>query len=621
MHLVKIFSLLSMSLFLSLNAISQDARIIEMMNEGNYKEAADILSTGNSIEDMDYDNLSALGLCYIELKNYTDAETVYAELTGRKKARIRDYAYYGEILLINRKYDKSKEAFKFFLEENPDNINARLKLESCDSLKTWENHETDVSLESPENINSPYEERSSLIIDEKLVIVSNRIPETYRNKSSLSENDVHGYLILKDSLELFQEDLLEKYTCQAMDYCSEKDMMALTLRKKKKFMVETDFLPARIYFRHVNSDSDSLILFDWDNSPEDINIAHPAFSKNGERLYFTSDMPGGEGENDLYYSDLVNNKWTEPVNLGPEINTAKNDLFPVIQGDTVLYYASDGMPGYGNLDVFMAKINDDIIGKPENMKAPINSRGHDYSYYKTDEYSGYLTSNRSSMSMGMHDIFRHERPEPVIVEEEPEEEPEEEILVFKPENFKPEPVYFDINKDELDDAYSSLLRQIADTLKTYEEISLCITGHSDTKGPASFSEKLAAERTETVKSKLMEMGVDSDRLTIKSAGITKDRDVDGINYHVQIGSSKADDAKNWYENKLDNKFEVNRHKNGDYYVYTVGSCNTKAEAKKLKDTLENTHEMTGLIGCSSRGKLLANCFYALNRRVEFSWKK
>lgn len=623
MRLFKIIPYIVITL-MSINCFSQDAKIIEMINNGNYEEAANVLSTGNSIEDMEIGDLSALGFCYINLKNYTDGERVYQEITSRKDANPINYAYYGEILLINEKYDQAKNAFEVFLEENPENLNAQIKLQSCDSLKAWQNYSTDVSIKPVKSINTQYEEKSSLFFDNKLVFVSNRIPETYRNKTDLSENLVQGYLISNDSLTLFQEDLLDSYTCEAMDYSAASNMLAFTLRKKKKFMVETEFSEADIFFRNLDEKTDSLIEFSWEEKPENISTAHPAFANNGKRLYFTSDMDDGYGGSDLYYSDFKDGKWSKPVNLGKTINTEKHDVFPVVDGDTILYYSSDGMPGYGNLDIFKSRITGNELSQPLNMKAPINSIGNDFSYYKTDKYSGYLTSNRSELSQGLNDILRHKRPEPVI--EEPEEEPEEpekpeEILVFNPENFHLDPVFFDLNKNEIDKTFYEALDQIADTLKFYDDLSLRLTGHADAKGPSSFSNDLAEKRANAVKNYLEDKGVKTNKLTTDNAGITKDRNVDGITYHVQIGTSTKDNATEWYADLIDNSYKIIPFEKGQYTLYTIGQIKSKDKALALKKEIGNNYNIKPLVICSCKGKLLSNCYYALNRRVEFSWIK
>ena len=80
--------------------------------------------------------------------------------------------------------------------------------------------------------------------------------------------------------------------------------------------------------------------------------AHPSISYNGDRLYFSSNREGGFGGMDLYYSDFVNGKWTEPVNLGEKINTPGNDVFPNIHKDGTLYFASNGRLGFGGLDMY-----------------------------------------------------------------------------------------------------------------------------------------------------------------------------------------------------------------------------------------------------------------------------
>ncbi|MFO7789718.1 MAG: OmpA family protein, partial [Bacteroidales bacterium] len=400
------------------------------------------------------------------------------------------------------------------------------------------------------------------------------------------------------------------------------DMLAFTLRKKKKFMVETDFSEADIFFRKLDDEADSLIEFKWKDMPENVSTAHPAFANNGNRMYFTSNMDDGYGGSDLYYSDFKDGKWSKPVNLGETINTKKHDVFPVVDGDTILYYSSDGLPGYGNLDIFKTKITGDELSRPVNMKAPVNSIGNDFSYYKTDEYTGYLTSNRSDLSQGLNDIFRHERPEPVIEEPEEEElEEPEEILVFNPENFQPHPVFFDINKKEIDKVFYDALDQIADTLKLYDDLSLRLTGHADAKGPSSFSTDLAEKRAAAVKNYLKDKGIKPDKLITDNAGVTKDRNVEGITYHVQIGTSTKDDATDWYAGLIDHSHKITSFEKGQYTLYAIGNFKSKDKAFALKKEIEDTYNIDPLVICSSKDKLLTNCYYALNRRVEFSWIK
>ena len=120
---------------------------------------------------------------------------------------------------------------------------------------------------------------------------------------------------------------------------------------------------------------------------------HPSLSSDGNRLFFSSDMPGGLGNFDIYYVDITNGTFGTPVNMGPRVNTNQRDQFPFITSDT-LYFASDGHQGLGGLDVFMTIMNDNQ-NETVNVGEPINSGLDDFGYIidKTDH--GYFSSNRT----------------------------------------------------------------------------------------------------------------------------------------------------------------------------------------------------------------------------------
>jgi outer membrane protein OmpA-like peptidoglycan-associated protein/tetratricopeptide (TPR) repeat protein len=138
------------------------------------------------------------------------------------------------------------------------------------------------------------------------------------------------------------------------------------------------------------------------------SIAHPALSVDEKKLFFASDMPGGQGQSDLY-SVTINNGGTfgKPENLGPVINTEGRETFPFISGDNELYFASDGRPGLGGLDIFVAKIKDDAgFGDVQNIGEPVNTKFDDFSFI-IDHASrkGFFSSNKSG-GIGSDDIYK-----------------------------------------------------------------------------------------------------------------------------------------------------------------------------------------------------------------------
>jgi hypothetical protein len=137
------------------------------------------------------------------------------------------------------------------------------------------------------------------------------------------------------------------------------------------------------------------------NDP-DYSFTTPSLSQDGKRLYFASDIPGGSGGMDLYYSDLKNSGWCSPVNLGPLVNTSKNESFPFAAKYGILFFASDGHKGFGGKDLFYTRqINEQWIS-PVHLDSAINSPADDFGLVTDSTLKrGYFSTNR----LNTDDIF------------------------------------------------------------------------------------------------------------------------------------------------------------------------------------------------------------------------
>jgi len=125
------------------------------------------------------------------------------------------------------------------------------------------------------------------------------------------------------------------------------------------------------------------------------NVTTPWISPDGERLYFTSDKPGGYGGSDLYYCQWTNNYWDEPVNLGAVINTKGNESYPFMNAAGEFYFSSDGHPGIGGKDIFFSRLADSSWIEPVCLDAPVNSEYDDFGIFTDTIMSeGYFSSNR-----------------------------------------------------------------------------------------------------------------------------------------------------------------------------------------------------------------------------------
>ncbi len=139
------------------------------------------------------------------------------------------------------------------------------------------------------------------------------------------------------------------------------------------------------------------------------SYAHPAVSADGNWLYFTSDMPGGYGGRDIWRINLKERSGTLE-NLGEWINTPGDDMFPYVRTDSLLYFASDGHPGYGGLDLFRARLTPSGGWEITNMGTPVNSAADDFGITFGDGENGFFSSNRGD-NRGYDHIFSFELPE------------------------------------------------------------------------------------------------------------------------------------------------------------------------------------------------------------------
>ncbi len=129
---------------------------------------------------------------------------------------------------------------------------------------------------------------------------------------------------------------------------------------------------------------------------KEYSVTHPSLSADGTTLYFSSNMPGGMGDSDIWKVSVDGDDYGKPQNLGPEVNTAGKEGFPFITDDGVLYFSSNGKQGFGGFDVFRIDLNtqDDAI----NLGAPVNTESDDFSFsLNTKMNTGYFASNRSGV--------------------------------------------------------------------------------------------------------------------------------------------------------------------------------------------------------------------------------
>ena len=143
------------------------------------------------------------------------------------------------------------------------------------------------------------------------------------------------------------------------------------------------------------SDFSNIRPFQYNNPGYD--IGQPSVSSDGKFLYFASNMPGGQGGSDIYYCEFINNAWSAPVNLGPEVNSPASENYPFIHPAGKLYFTSNRSGGIGNLDVYSSIKYEGKWEKAVLMPEPINSTSDDFAFVAdAGQQKGYFSSNRNS---------------------------------------------------------------------------------------------------------------------------------------------------------------------------------------------------------------------------------
>ncbi|MCM1077986.1 MAG: OmpA family protein [Bacteroidales bacterium] len=142
------------------------------------------------------------------------------------------------------------------------------------------------------------------------------------------------------------------------------------------------------------------------------SFAHPAISPDGNWLYFVSDMPGGQGGLDIWRARITATGFGGVENLGPQINTPGNEMFPTFRPNGDFYFSSDGLPGMGGLDIYYATTDSNGKLKIEHPGYPLNSNGDDFGMtFEGLQNKGFFSSNRADLGHGWDKIYSFENPE------------------------------------------------------------------------------------------------------------------------------------------------------------------------------------------------------------------
>lgn len=375
------------------------------MNEGRYEEAIKPLKKAFQGKTKDRKAGLLLIESYYMLQNYQEALDV-AELMDIEGALIgEEVILLTDVLIANNDFSRAYLNLLRLLSEGGEFSEEMKWLQKTQDLLAWDTLNTGTTVSDLEGVNTVYNEYSPYITEDGIIYVADHLtvqvlyPSAFTNQSlhlfykneEVSENKFGRPKMLVKSREYYYHD-------GTIEKVPNSELYATTLRDIDGLLYD---LKMNIYFTNLSGSEEDLKPFKYNGT---YNTGHPAFANGGQRMYFTSDRPGGYGQLDLWYSDKVNGEWTTPKNAGPSINSAANELYPKIKNER-LFFSSDRRDiGYGGLDLYYVSLR--FRGsEPYNLRAPINSAYDDFGVDFLDNKLGYFSSNRTN-GYGGDDIYK-----------------------------------------------------------------------------------------------------------------------------------------------------------------------------------------------------------------------
>lgn len=395
-------------------------RAYSSFNAGEYYDAIDLFKDSYSkARKADKATRTELGYmiaeCYRLTNDPKNAETWY-RLAVRSTVSKPDAQYWlAESLKKNGKYQQAVEEYKKYKQAAPSDPKADREIRSCELALEWQRNPEAYRVEELKDLNSKESDFSPAYGRDDFGVVY-----FTSSRDDAAGNKTHG--ATGQSFTDIFESRLDKKSKWSTPVPVDK---INTEAEEGTPSFSGDF--SEMYFTRCEvgkRETKGCIIMvskrtgdNW-GDPEDTKIlpdslvaAHPAVSADGLTLYFVSDKEGGFGSKDIYMVTRSGEgeAWSEPVNLGPDINTNGDELFPYIRQDGTLYFASDGLIGMGGLDLFKAKQQPDGSWVVQNMKSPVNSFADDFGIsFEDGSERGIFSSTRKGR--GDDELYSFELP-------------------------------------------------------------------------------------------------------------------------------------------------------------------------------------------------------------------
>jgi outer membrane protein OmpA-like peptidoglycan-associated protein len=374
-----------------------------------------------------------LGNCYRITGQFEDAEKTFQKILKNKKTPAASYLNYALALKASSKYTEAIESFVKYRTKNPaDSVTANRMIQSCLLAQRWLDEEIEYDVNLVEKLNTTAPDFAANYYENGIFICSSREgsikPLINFNGGDASAALDYYFMDISGPLDSIKEPVQFPGLLNTISHegpgSFTKDFSTLYITKtvtSAKSKSQKRLKTLQIFVTTKDSAGNwKLPITAFNFNSFQYSTGHPSITRDGNRIYFMSDMPGGIGGTDIYYiQKQKNGTWGKPVNVGKPVNTVGNELFPFISDDSVLYFSSNMHPGMGKLDIFSTRqVSDSLWKEPANMRPPINTIGDDFAFVKDSKGNRGLLSSDRFNGKGADDIytFSHHEPFEIHVE-------------------------------------------------------------------------------------------------------------------------------------------------------------------------------------------------------------
>ena len=360
--------------------------------------------------------------CYRFSGNIKRAESYYKRAVKAKYPDVIVYLRYADVLRMNEKYEEAKVQYKKYIQLNPTDVTGEMGLKSCDYSINWLANPTRYKVEIMPLVNSRFSDFSPSFGNgeySELYFTSSRsggFSNKIDDRTGETFTDLYSSKLNKKGKWSVPLILPEPVNSEGNEGSVALNKRGTTMYFTKCDVQKKKALGCNIYVSKRKGKiwgAPTLLQIKVDSNT---TLGHPTINEDESILIFSSDLRGGYGGKDLWIvKQQKRGKWSDPVNLGPAVNTKGDEMFPFLHSDGTLYFSSTGHIGMGGFDIFKSTPDEnDSYSSITNLKYPVNSSGHDFGMIiENSGERGYLTSDRKG-GKGGDDIYQFELP-PLIL--------------------------------------------------------------------------------------------------------------------------------------------------------------------------------------------------------------